>query len=190
MDPCHNSLLWLNWLSLVHVSVLVPGTQSERSPLHLHSAVASQWKPHHAISSPHRFLWLQSSNHSVTTPSLSLLNYLRPFPSRYNLILVLFLRFNCMWPPPPPPPWEWLSESHRALSWPQLQPPDRGRVWTQWMIYWTLLTARQFFFHRNVLFFCLACSHFKSCRPAAVGEFVCLLQYIGLIKLMVYLLGW
>lgn len=51
---------------------LVPGTQSERSPLHLHSVVASQWKPHHAISSPHRFLWLQNPNHSVTTPALSL----------------------------------------------------------------------------------------------------------------------
>lgn len=37
------------------------------SPL-FHSVVASQWKPHYAISSPHGFLWLQNSNHSLTAP--------------------------------------------------------------------------------------------------------------------------
>lgn len=65
------------------------------------STLASQWKPHHAISSPHRFLWLQNSNRSVTTHRpLFLLNHVSPFPCSYNLILVLFLRFNRMQPPP------------------------------------------------------------------------------------------
>lgn len=43
---------------------LVPG-----SPLFLHSVVASQWKPHHAISSPHWFLWPQDPNHRLTPPA-------------------------------------------------------------------------------------------------------------------------
>lgn len=110
------------------------------------STLASHWKPHHAISSPHRFLWQQKSNHSETThQSLSLLNHLSPFSCSYNLILVLFFRFNRTQPPP-------FSESGRTnlieLSvGPNCSHQIGDGVWTQSMIYWTLLTARQFFFH-------------------------------------------
>lgn len=61
------SLLWLNWLWRVCVSAQSQ-TLSLCSPLFLYSAVASQWKPHHAISSPHWFLLLQNCNHSLTAP--------------------------------------------------------------------------------------------------------------------------
>lgn len=93
------------------------------------------------------------------------------FPPSYILISVLFLRFNCVQ--------EWLSESHPALSCPQLQSPDRDWVWTRWMIYWTLLTARQFFFHTRVVVF-LTFSHFKLRCAAAVWDFMPLLLFIDL----------
>lgn len=154
---------------------LVPGPQSERSPPHLHWWHLNE---NHIMLS--HLLTGSFGSRALTTacqPPPSPFNYLRPFPSSYNLISVLFLGFNCTQ--------EWPSESRRALSCPELQPPDRGWVWTQWMIYWRLLTARQFFFHTwgpQTSCSNLAFAHFiKSCRPAAVEAFMSLLLNMDLI---------
>lgn len=103
MNSCHYSLLWLNWLSLVDVPV-----KSQALSLSAHLCTATLlWhlnENHIMLSHP---LTGSSGSRALTTvqqtPHPHLLNYLRPFPSSYNLILVLFLRFNHIEPPPTPP---------------------------------------------------------------------------------------